>query len=629
MPASPGEVSREEIRAQLQRMLGSQRFAAAGRQRRFLEFIGGKVLAGEQDEIKEYLIALEVYERKPDYDPKVDSIVRVEASRVRARLKEYYENEGKDDLIVVELPKGSYIPVFRHSQLPIAPPPEPEPVPVPEPAVVDTRPARRNWSNLYWVGAVVLVAGVLIGVDLYKARPKPIPGPQTITIPPFTNLSHAQNSDAMAKGLAKEVETELTQGGKIRVLMHNRGGQETGPRADLILEGTIRDDGGHPRILVQLMSSRDGGYIWSQVLTEDGETNTGAVARSIARDTEQQAIQYAQERSAEGSPRARALQLYRTARGVPPLDMDGMMLRGTVSIEPLNLTELNKAISLLEQAVAADASLATAHSALSNYYQVASEYDARMVENARASAKRAIALEPQMGEAHANLGYIYFFLDWNMKGAEEEFRQALEFEPRILKSYRLGADVQSILGKHDEALKILDRARRVYPNHPLVETSVAVALFNAGRFWDAEKQAGLNLSRFPDFHLSHWVHGIALGELGKVKEGIAELEQCLKLSKGDTRCSAGIGYLYGKSGMRKQAEELLAQYRSRPATQSKARYAPAMIYNALGETEQAYTELEAAVAAHEADVPYARIEPRFANLRGQKRFQDLLRKAGI
>ena len=74
------------------------------------------VLAGEGDQIKESLIAIEVYGRRPDYNPQVDSTVRVEAGRLRARLRQYYESSGAGDVIRIELPKGTYAPVFHHAE---------------------------------------------------------------------------------------------------------------------------------------------------------------------------------------------------------------------------------------------------------------------------------------------------------------------------------------------------------------------------------------------------------------------------------------------------------------------------------------------------------------------------------
>ena len=105
----------EEIEAELKRILSSPTFGKAPRHSGFLSFVVWKTLAGEAETIKEYLIGLEVFERPTDYDPATDPIVRAEARRLRSRLIEYYNTEGKLDPVRIELPKGGYVPVFSRN----------------------------------------------------------------------------------------------------------------------------------------------------------------------------------------------------------------------------------------------------------------------------------------------------------------------------------------------------------------------------------------------------------------------------------------------------------------------------------------------------------------------------------
>src|SRR5215471_4621816 len=111
MPTAGSDV--EAARRQLERVLASPGFSRNERLSRFLRFVVEQHLAGRDAEIKESLIAVEVLGRNPDHDPRQDSIVRTEAARLRARLSEYYLGEGKRDSVVIELPKGGYVPVIR------------------------------------------------------------------------------------------------------------------------------------------------------------------------------------------------------------------------------------------------------------------------------------------------------------------------------------------------------------------------------------------------------------------------------------------------------------------------------------------------------------------------------------
>ena len=111
MPTADTDV--DAARRQLERVLASAGFSHNERMSRFLRFVVEQYLAGRDSEIKESVIAIEVFGRKPNHDPAQDSIVRTEAGRLRARLSEYYINEGKCDALVIELPKGGYVPQFR------------------------------------------------------------------------------------------------------------------------------------------------------------------------------------------------------------------------------------------------------------------------------------------------------------------------------------------------------------------------------------------------------------------------------------------------------------------------------------------------------------------------------------
>src|SRR5687768_4073892 len=115
----PGE---HETRAQLDKILASTGFARNDRLSRFLRFVVERHLENKDHELKEAVVAVEVFGRSPDFDPKRDPIVRTEAARLRSRLNEYYLNGGQGDCVVIELPKGGYVPVIREREsIPVAP----------------------------------------------------------------------------------------------------------------------------------------------------------------------------------------------------------------------------------------------------------------------------------------------------------------------------------------------------------------------------------------------------------------------------------------------------------------------------------------------------------------------------
>src|SRR5580658_9214745 len=113
--------SEQEIRAELDRLLQSTTFLQSDRLGRFLRFAIENALSGHADVLKEYVIGTEVYDRKPPYHPSQDSIVRTEARRLRAKLKEYYESEGRKNPVFIYFRPGTYVPLFRRNELFVEP----------------------------------------------------------------------------------------------------------------------------------------------------------------------------------------------------------------------------------------------------------------------------------------------------------------------------------------------------------------------------------------------------------------------------------------------------------------------------------------------------------------------------
>src|ERR1700677_1748141 len=134
----PDEAS---IRRELELILKSPGFAHNERMSRFLQFVVDRTLEGRSAELKETVIGSEIFGRPPDYNPKQDAIVRTEAGRLRARLGEYYLTEGATDSVVIELPRGGYVPAFRIPESTLREGIEPHPAPGPPHIAI---PARRS-----------------------------------------------------------------------------------------------------------------------------------------------------------------------------------------------------------------------------------------------------------------------------------------------------------------------------------------------------------------------------------------------------------------------------------------------------------------------------------------------------
>ena len=118
-------LDRGVVEKQLERILASPHFAETTRLKRFLRYLVERALAGDTDSLKGYAIGLDVFDRPDDFDPSVDTIVRVQAGKLRTRLDLYYAGEGRDDPVQITIPKGSYAPVFEIALEPRSEAPDP------------------------------------------------------------------------------------------------------------------------------------------------------------------------------------------------------------------------------------------------------------------------------------------------------------------------------------------------------------------------------------------------------------------------------------------------------------------------------------------------------------------------
>lgn len=176
------------VRAHLAEILRSHAFATSPRLRQFLTFIVERTLEGDEDGLKEYVIATSVYGRDVTYDPQIDSTVRVEASRLRKRLQDFYQNEGRHSALEIQLPKGRYIPAFVERQPQIEAAPAAEPV-GPSPVVPNPVRNERKLANRL-VACLSLLASLLAGIAIWRLSPQPASA---------SVRSREPNPDVMAK----------------------------------------------------------------------------------------------------------------------------------------------------------------------------------------------------------------------------------------------------------------------------------------------------------------------------------------------------------------------------------------------------------------------------------------------
>jgi TolB-like protein len=295
-------IDAEEIRQELDRILSSRIFSTARRSRMFLQYVVERSLANSAP--KEFEVAVDVLERGADYDPDVDATVRVEASRLRHRLREYYDTAGRTDPILIDIPKGGYGAVFssreRNAYSSVSDAARSQEQsnasgsgfngtqvsgsPAVELNLSEAQfPAGQSTESAWRVGAAVAVtaiaAVVVIGLWLAK-RPPQTAGPiRSLAVLPLQNLSRNANEEYFADGMTDALITELAHIPNLRVVSRTSIMQEKGNKkplrqiaseldVDAVVEGSVVRSGDRVRITTQLIDARDDRHLWAQSYEE-------------------------------------------------------------------------------------------------------------------------------------------------------------------------------------------------------------------------------------------------------------------------------------------------------------------------------------------------------------------------
>jgi adenylate cyclase len=221
------------VNAQMERILNSPEFKATDAQRAFLQYVVEKTLAGHADAIKGYTVATEVFGRHEDFDQATDPIVSIQANKLRRALERYYLVAGQNDPVRIDIPKGSYVPLFQ----------KPSPL-------TEKRPFQERRKT-----------------DTSRTHPWP-----TILVQSFENLTDNRDLEYMGDGIATEIALEITRYQEIRVLRQRpEGGQRRASDigARFVLCGSIKTDGTGLKLIVNLVDGLTGIHIWGDSYSTD------------------------------------------------------------------------------------------------------------------------------------------------------------------------------------------------------------------------------------------------------------------------------------------------------------------------------------------------------------------------
>ena len=582
-------ISEEAIREELSRLLRSPIFAQSDRLGRFLRFTIEETLSGNADTLKEYSIGTEVYDRKADYHPRDDSIVRTEARRLRSKLQEYYESEGKNDPIFIYYRTGSYAPVFRV----------------------------RNGTNAY------SLIEEITPVDFFMDGPG-----ISVAVLPFRDCATSPVSATCAQGITDELTHELMRTEGVRVTSASSVAQLSAQAFDvpalaqklgvqIIFEGTVREENSRIRVTARVVNS-NGFQIWSQRFETEPD------AEGLFRVTEQ----IASAVISRTRPEVSGIRNSKQSAGPSVLALYPAVLGAEAMLDAGSIDETCKALARIQELVKSAPDYARLHAGIAQcYYEIAlhgAPESSTLVEQAKASATRAVELDAQMITGHASMACA-LGMSWDWVGAEKCFQQALGLGNHA-GAWRQYAVFLSAQGRFDQAWHYIEKAQQIDPFSDLQKNAYA-------KFFHLSRRHEEGIEHFSKRTVYGSISIEAQLWLAFMLTATARRDDARKIAQNAMREAgaqpttiSSIAEILALSGEGEQAARLAKDFKLLLPKPPVSLCRQARLLLAMGDTEKAMRSLTGAYKEKEAELVWLASDPRFDQLRENKQFHRICGK---
>jgi len=558
------------IAEELNRILASKAFRQADRLKRFLAFIVEETTAGRGERLKEYVVGVEVFGKPESFDPRNDPIVRVQARRLRAQLTRYYREEAVESVILIELPKGGYAPVFRQQR---------------------SAPVRRT------------------------VRPNLV-SRNTAVVLPFADHSEAGDQEYFCQGLTQEVIHALAATSEVRLFASSEGAN-----AAVVVTGSVRKSGDDVRITMNLIDTASDTYLWSGAL-DRVLNNIFAVQAEAARTIVEQVKH---ELAAGGHSRHHASE---------NLAACNLYVQGRYHVNQRTEEGLRKAVELFEKAIVENAQYAQAYSGLSDAYGLLGHYGvlapAEVWTKAASNAAWAVLQDENSAEAHTSLAHVKSTQDWDWLGAEQEFQRAIALDPLYSTAHHWYAlSCMAPLARLDQACEEMMLAQALDPISSIIGRDLARIYYYKQDYDAALEQCDHNIELNPHFSPAYWILGLVQEQRGEFDESAAAFQRAIQLSPGSPLMKAALGRTFALSGKQEEARRILAELHELSVKRYVSPFELAAIYFALGQTEDGLTWLAKAFQDRCFELICLRVDPRWESLRENPQFQKLFAQLGL
>lgn len=487
-----------------------------------------------------------------------------------------------------------------------------------------------EWILLYGVVAVIAMAIVLFFFTLKSESVRN----KTVAVLPFINVGGEAEEEYFSDGMTDDILTQLGKIAALKVIsrttMMRYKGTTKGPpeigkelNAGVVLEGSVRRSAGQVRITAQLIDANTDEALWSESYDKEF-TQIFAIQSDVARR-----IAKSLETTLSSDEKQRL-----ERKPTNNLEAYELYLKGRYYWNQRLPEKLNKGIDLFKQAIEKDPDYALAYAGLADSYTILGNFNLlppkQTYPEAKVAAEKALAIDNNLAEAHASLGFAIMNYDWDWAAAERELRQAIAINPNYAAARSWYALLLTVTGRFEDATIIRAEALALDPLSPVISTDIGLTLYYARKYDEAIEQFKKTLEIDPAFALAYVPLGAAYEQKRMYKEAITAYQTfTMGLSLARLRHPipiAALGHVFAVSGRTDEALDMLGLVEEMSDSQYVAPYWKGVLSIGLGREDQALMWLEKAYEGRDGSMIFLKVDPVFSGIRSNPRFTSLLRK---
>jgi TolB-like protein/Tfp pilus assembly protein PilF len=484
-------------------------------------------------------------------------------------------------------------------------------------------------SSLAILLGIILVAGVAIG-GYWFFRERPSKQINSLAVMPFSNDSGTPDAEYLSDGITDTLINSLSKipglNVKARSSVYRYKGQNVEPATvgkDLsvkaILIGRVVQRGDGLSIYLSLVDTDTGDQIWG----EDYDRKLSdivAVQKEITQDVSQKL-----QLRLSGADVLRATKNYTNDPEAYQL-----YLRGRHQVLKATPPEIESGIKYFQQAIDRDPSYALAYVGLADAYRAPGleRLPSEALSKSKAAVQKALEIDDSLADAHAVLGFIIFWYEWNWAAAEAELTRAIELDPKNADAHLFYAHLLSNTGRHEQALNEAKLARELDPLNVRTNALEGQFLMHAGHLDEGLARLKATIELDPNNWMAHLFSTSAYIEKGMFDDAISEGRKTIEIAP-LTRSFSFLGYALAKAGRMREANEGLQKVLEASRERWVSPYTIALLYNGLEDRDQTIKWLEKGLVDHDPRMVFLKVEPKWNNLRSDPQFIEIARKAGF